>query len=315
MTDGTRRKSVAIFTFGAARCGRSAGRNQISGRREGRQQPAAKYLGMTDRALRRADLQGGGQRPSLENPGGRAQAMLHQANAVIELGRPALPPQRDLGGTMIESLQNELPHPRVASEQIGRDCQGLRAGASLGPRTDRSQGLFEVESLDSKNLQWPIVLAVGYEPRLVGHEHGDIPPRHGPVKEPTAGAHHHVDDVARDDVEPVSHVFFVGAKSRASVSAYCLNTSVNGIEGSSNHIVSIPWMKARISTALTTGSISVRYRPSAWPRRMSSATMSIACWCLANMRWCNGASGRMFSASSTVNVLTISGARLKRSAT
>src|SRR5271163_201573 len=209
---------------------------------------------------------------------------------------------------MIESLQHALPHPRVASEQIGRDRQGLGAGAGAGASLDRRQGLFEVESLDSKNLQWPIVLAVG-------HEHGDIPPRHGPVKQPTTGARHHVDDVGRDDVEPVSHVFFIGAKSRASVSVYCLNTSVNGIEGSSNHMVSIPWTKARISTALTTGSISVRYRPSAWPRRMSSATMSIACWCLASMRSCNGASGRMFSASSTVNVLTISGARLKRSAT
>ncbi len=43
--------------------------------------------------------------------------------------------------------------------------------------------------------------------------------------------------------------------------------------------------------------------------------MSVASRCLASMRSCSGASGRMFSTSSTVNVPTSSGARLKRSAT
>src|SRR5207237_9817342 len=97
----------------------------------------------------------------------------------------------------------------------------------------------------------------------VGEKHGDIPSRHRPVKQPSSGETHGVDDVAGDHVEPVSQVLVGGVKSRASDSAYSLNTSVSGIEGLSNHIVSIPWTNARISTALTAGSMSARYRPSA----------------------------------------------------
>src|SRR6516164_276167 len=185
--------------------------------------------------------------------------MLYQLNAVVELGRPGLPPQRDLGDAVIEGLQDALPHARVASEQIGRGGQGLGAG----PVFHRGQRLLEVDYLGSEDLQGPTVGVVGQ----VRQQHGDVPSRHRPVEEPAAGESHHVDDAAGHDVEPVPHVFsrvaIGGAKSRPSESAYSLNTSVSGIEGLSNHIVSIPWTKATISTALTAGSISARYRLSA----------------------------------------------------
>src|SRR5271166_6818285 len=132
----------------------------------------------------------------------------------------------------------------------------------MGPGSHGGQGDLEVECLGPDDLQGPSVGPVGQ----VGQQHGDVPARHRPVEEPAAGEPHHVDDAGGDDVEPVPHVLshVLGvAKSRASASAYSLNTSVSGIEGSSNHIVSIPWTKARISTALTAGSMSVRYRPSA----------------------------------------------------
>jgi hypothetical protein len=55
-----------------------------------------------------------------------------------------------------------------------------------------------------------------------------------------------------------------------------LNTSVSGIEGSSNHKVSIPLMKASISTALPAASKSGRNWPSLCPRLMMSVMMSAA---------------------------------------
>ena len=73
---------------------------------------------------------------------------------------------------------------------------------------------------------------------------------------------HRVEHGRCDDVEAVPHVGLDGvARSRASDCAYSLNASVSGIEGSSNHNVSIPLMKARISVALMAGSKSVRYKP------------------------------------------------------
>src|SRR6516162_9940124 len=168
--------------------------------------------------------------------------MLYQLNAVVELGRPGLPPQRDLGDAVIE---------------------GLQAGPGLRPGFHRGQRLAEVDYLGSEDLQGPTVGVVGQ----VRQQHGYVPSRDRPVEQPAAGKSHHVDDAAGDDVEPVPHVFsdvvVGGAKSRPSDSAYSLNASVSGIEGLSNHIVSIPWTKATISTALTGGSISARYRPSA----------------------------------------------------
>ena len=53
--------------------------------------------------------------------------MLHQADAVIEFGRPSLSPQRDFGDAVIESLQYALSHPRIAAEQVrGGDRRSLR---------------------------------------------------------------------------------------------------------------------------------------------------------------------------------------------
>src|SRR5277367_5972359 len=182
--------------------------------------------------------------------------MLYQANAVVELRRPRLAPQRDLGDAVIEGVQHALAHLRIAPEQIRRGRQGLRTGTGV----DRRQGLLEIHGLGPKDLQWPIV-------GEVSEQDGDVPAGHRTVEEPAAGEAHHVDHACGDDVEPVPHVVvsdvWVGAKSRASVSAYCLNTAVSGIEGSSNHRVSIPCTKARISTALTAGSMSMRYEPSA----------------------------------------------------
>ena len=80
-----------------------------------------------------------------------------QADAVVELGRPGLPPQRDLGDAVIEGLQDALPHPRVAAEQIRRGRQGLRAGTD----SHRRQGVFEVERLGAEDLQRPIIGVVG----------------------------------------------------------------------------------------------------------------------------------------------------------
>src|SRR6516225_10825088 len=175
--------------------------------------------------------------------------MLYQPNAVVELGRPGLPPQRDLGDAVIEGLQDALPHARVASEQIGSGGEGLGAGPGLRPGFHRGQRLLEVDYLGSEDLQGPTVGVVGQ----VRQQHGYVPSRHRPVEQPAAGKSHHVEDPAGDDVEPVPHVFsdvvVGGAKSRPSDSAYSLNASVSGIEGLSNHIVSIPWTKATIPTA------------------------------------------------------------------
>ncbi len=68
-------------------------------------------------------------------------------------------------------------------------------------------------------------------------------------------------DVRGDHVQPVSHTELGGAMSRANDSAYSLKTSVSGMEGLINHVVSIPVIKATICAALTVTSISMRYRP------------------------------------------------------
>ncbi len=113
------------------------------------------------------------------------------------------------------------------------------------------QHRLEIEGLGAEHLEGAHILAAV-------HQHGDIPARHHPVVDPAAGEPHRVEDGRRDDIEPVPHVSLDGARSRASESAYSLNTSVSGIEGSSSHRISIPLMKARISTALLAASKSVR---------------------------------------------------------
>lgn len=120
----------------------------------------------------------------------------------------------------------------------------------------RRQRVFEVDDLSAEDLQRSFV-------GMVGDKNRHIPSGHRPVEQPTAGELHHIGDVRGDDVEPVSHTGFGGAMSRANDSAYSLKTSVSGIEGLSNHVVSIPVMKARICTALTVTSMSIRN----WPAR------------------------------------------------
>ena len=81
---------------------------------------------------------------------------------------------------------------------------------------------------------------------MIGDQHGDVPAGHRPVEQPTAGELHHVGDVRGDHIEPVSHTELGGAMSRANDSEYSLKTSLSGIDGSSNHVVSIPVLKAKI---------------------------------------------------------------------
>ena len=121
---------------------------------------------------------------------------------------------------------------------------------------DRRQRVFEVDDLGAENLQRPLI-------GMVGDQHRHVPAGHRPVEQPAAGEPHHVGDIRGDDVEPISHAGLGGAMSRANDSEYSLKTSVSGIEGLINHVVSIPVMKARICTALTVTSISMRN----WPAR------------------------------------------------
>ena len=120
----------------------------------------------------------------------------------------------------------------------------------------RRHRVFEVDDLGAEDLQRPFI-------RVIGDHNRHVPPGHRPVEQPAAGEPHHVGDIRGDHVEPVSHAGLGGAMSRANDSAYSLKTSVSGIEGLSNHVVSIPVMKARICTALTVTSISMRN----WPAR------------------------------------------------
>ena len=119
----------------------------------------------------------------------------------------------------------------------------------------RLQHRFEVGCGGSENLERANVVAAA-------DQHRHVPPGHDAVVDPTAGGVDRIEHRGRDDIEPVPHVGMgcglVAASSRPSESAYPLNTSVSGIEGSSNHKVSIPLMKARISTALVAASKSLR---------------------------------------------------------
>src|SRR5437660_5358857 len=108
----------------------------------------------------------------------------------------------------------------------------------------RRECVFEIEHLGAEDLQRALV-------GMVGDDNRHIPAGHCPVEQPAAGEPHYVGDIGGHDVEPVPHVGFGGAMSRANDSEYSLNTSVSGIEGLISHIVSIPVMKARICTALT----------------------------------------------------------------
>ena len=191
------------------------------------------------------------ERLSLESPCGRAQSVLHRIDALIELGGQTLAPERHFGRALLERVQDVLAHPRVTVEQIGGDRNGLRMRAVL----PRLQHRFQIAHLGAEDLERPDIL-------VVADQDGDVPSGHHPVVDPAACEPHRVEHGGCNHVEPVPHVELLGASSRPSDSAYPLNTSVSGIEGSSNHRVSIPLMKARISTALLAASKSVRYSPS-----------------------------------------------------
>src|SRR5262245_46427774 len=119
----------------------------------------------------------------------------------------------------------------------------------------RLQHRLEITHLRTENLEWPNVL-------VRADQDGDVPSGHHPVVDPAACELHRVQHCGRHHVQPVPHVELLRASSRPSDSAYPLNTSASGIEGSSNHRVSIPLMKASISTALLAASKSGRYWPS-----------------------------------------------------
>src|SRR4051794_23214359 len=154
-------------------------------------------------------------------------------------------------------------HPRVAVEQVGGDRNRLRMRAVL----PCGQHGLEITHLGAENLERPNFL-------IISDQHGDVPARHHPVVDPAAGERHRVDHGWCHDVQPVPHVEFLGAISLPSDSAYPLNASVSGIDRSSNHRVSIPVMKASISTAFVAASKSGRNVPSLCPRSMSRTMMS-----------------------------------------
>src|SRR5882757_77464 len=139
----------------------------------------------------------------------------------------------------------------------------------MGPLLPRFHYRFQIAHLGAEDLKRSGIV-------VAADQYGDIPSGHHPVVDPAAGEPHRVEHGGCDHVEPVPHVELRGSISRPSDSAYPLNTSVSGIEGSSNHKVSIPLMKARISTALLAASKSVRYSPSCWPRSTIAVMMSIA---------------------------------------
>ena len=94
----------------AAEIGRAAGldrRNQIGLDRSTGHHPAAEGLDRPDRIS--VDR---GRRDSLgfERPGGGAEPVLDQPDAVVQLSRPRLAPQRDFGGALIECLQDAVAH-------------------------------------------------------------------------------------------------------------------------------------------------------------------------------------------------------------
>src|SRR4051812_34257169 len=151
---------------------------------------------------------------------------------------------------MVERCEHALTHALVADEHVCRDGDRLRDRV-VGPRL---KCRIEVTGLDPEDLERSGVVADG-------DQHGDVPAGHHAVDQPAACELHDLGDAAGDDVESIPHVIFLsgaGVKSRASVSPYSLNTSARGIEGSSNHAVSIPLTNAKISTALMAGSKSRR---------------------------------------------------------
>ena len=169
--------------------------------------------------------------------------VLGGVDAAVQFGGQALAPQRHLGGTLVERAAHMLEHAGVAIEEIGSDRDGLR----VGPVLPLLQHRFQIQGLGAEDVQRPQIV-------LVADQDGDIPSRHHPVVDPAAGVPHRVEHGRRDDVEPVPHIELCGDKSRPSDSAYPLNTSASRIEGSSSHRVSIPLIKARISTALPAAS-------------------------------------------------------------
>lgn len=118
----------------------------------------------------------------------------------------------------------------------------------------RCQCVFEIDDLDPQDVQRTFV-------RMVDKKNRHVPSGHRSVEQPTPGEFDYIDHFRGDHVKPIPHGELGGAMSRANDSAYSLKTSVSGIEGLSNHVVSIPVRKAIICTALTVTSISMRYRP------------------------------------------------------
>src|SRR3984957_21342657 len=81
--------------------------NQIALARWTGHHPAAEGLDRPDRI--RAD-RGGRKRLGLERTGRGAEPVLDQPDAVVQLGRPSLSPQRDFGGALIECPQDAFAH-------------------------------------------------------------------------------------------------------------------------------------------------------------------------------------------------------------
>jgi hypothetical protein len=142
--------------------------------------------------------------------------MLNRIGTLVELSRPCFAPQRHLCQPLIESLEYAPPRSQVAGEQICRDRHRLRT-QTIGQRYER---VVEVEGLGSKDLQRPHIDGVS-------DENSNVPPGHHPVEHPPAGMGHHVEHAQGNDIEPISDVQFVVAKSRVLDSAYCLNTSAS----------------------------------------------------------------------------------------
>lgn len=89
----------------------------------------------------------------------------------------------------------------------------------------------------------------------------DFPSRENLVVEPPSDVAHGIDHTWRDDDDAVSQTVLLGMSCCSSDCVKSSKISAIGSERSSSHEVSIPLRKATISTALTAGFTSIRYRP------------------------------------------------------
>ena len=85
----------------------------------------AEHLGLR---RRRAAQVGRGQRLGLEGAGGQAQPVRHRVAAAVEVRRPDLAPEPDLGPAGLGGGQHQPAHPLVIAVQVRPQRDRLQAG-------------------------------------------------------------------------------------------------------------------------------------------------------------------------------------------